>query len=143
MPDDGKTPYKLIYDRALSKIKDYYLASLDSADIYEILYDNLITAISSFHVCYQDLDDRDDVAELFNVELIGEEIEILSNYIVIDFVDSNYLRVAEILKMNMPSKDFATFSPARQLRELGRLRETYVKENDRRVSRYSYTHKQQ
>ena len=130
------TPYTVLYDSVLSKIKDYDFLNLNQYDIYDVLRDYVRPAIVSFRICKVDLSDRDD--EGFNVELNDTEIEILSNYMVINYLDSNYIRVPLALKQSLSSKDFKAFSPANQLEKLVALRETYRKDNETLLSRYSY-----
>ena len=130
------TPYTVLYDSVLSKIKDYDFLNLNQYDIYDVLRDYVRPAIVSFRICKVDLSDRDD--EGFNVKLNDTEIEILSNYMVINYLDSNYIRVPLALKQSLSSKDFKVFSPANQLEKLVALRETYRKDNETLLSRYSY-----
>ena len=56
--------------------------------VKECLHDYLIPAITRFHICRKDLSDRDDVSESFNVELSDTEIEILSNFLLLEYIDS-------------------------------------------------------
>lgn len=130
------TPFTKIYESVLSKIKDYQLAELEEEEIYSILSDYLRPAIVSFRICKQDLTDRDD--ESFACDLTDTEIEILSNYMVIAYIDSNYIRVPRALKQVLSSKDFNAFSPANQLEKLENLREMYRKDNEILLSRYSW-----
>lgn len=130
------TPYTVLYDSVLSKIKDYDFLNLDQYDIYEVLRDYVRPAIVSFRICKVDLSDRDE--EGFNVELNDTEIEILANYMVVNYLDSNYIRVPLALKQSLSSKDFKVFSPANQLEKMMEVREKYRQDNETLLSRYSY-----
>ena len=130
------TSFTVIYESVLSKIKDYQLADLEEEDVYNILSDYLRPAIVSFRICKQDLTDRD--SESFACNLTDTEIEILANYMVINYLDSNYIRVPRALKQTLSSKDFNAFSPANQLEKLENLREMYRKDNETLLSRYSW-----
>lgn len=130
------TPYTVLYGSVLSKIKDYGFSSLEESEIYEILSDYLRSAIAAFRVCRQDLSKRNKVK--FKCRLTDTEIEILSNYMVIEYIDSNYIRVPLALKQTLSSKDFNVFSPANQLEKMMSMRETYRKNNETLLSRYRW-----
>jgi hypothetical protein len=133
------TSFTELYESVLSKIRDYDFLNLEQSDIYEVLSDYVRPAIASFHVCRQDLSKRNETG--FECTLTDMEIEILSNYMVIAYLDSNYIRVPMALKLSLSSKDFNAFSPANQLDKLVSMRETFRKDNETLLSRYSW-HKQ-
>lgn len=130
------TPYTVLYESVLSKIKDYDFLNLDEQDIYSILSEYVRPAIVSFRICKVDLSDRND--DGFNIVLNDTEIEILSNYMVINYLDSNYIRVPLALKQSLSSKDFNAFSPANQLDKLMTVRNKYLSDNETLLSRYSW-----
>lgn len=130
------TPYTVLYESVLSKIKDYDFLSLDEQDIYDVLSDYVRPAIVSFRICKVDLSDRDD--DGFHITLNDTEIEILSNYMVINYLDSNYIRVPLALKQTLSSRDFNAFSPANQLDKLISVRNKYLSDNETLLSRYSW-----
>ena len=103
-----------------------------------MLKDYLVPAITRFYVCTKDLSDRDDEVKCFNEELTDDEVEILSNYMLIEFVDSNYIRVPSILKATLSSSDFNAFSSANLLAKLLEMRNTYMEENETLLSRYAW-----
>ena len=45
------TPFTVLYESVLSKIKDYDFLNLEETDIYEVLSDYLRPAIASFRRC--------------------------------------------------------------------------------------------
>ncbi len=130
------TPYTVLYDSVLSKIKDYDFLKLEQQDIYCILADYIRPAIVSFRICKVDLSNRNE--EGFNIVLNDTEIEILSNYMVINYLDSNYIRVPLALKQTLSSKDFNAFSPANQLDKMMAVRNKYLADNETLLSRYSW-----
>lgn len=132
------TSYKVLYENVLSKIKDYDFLNMWEDDIYSVLHDYIRPAVVSFRICKVDLSDRDEETEEFNVDLNDTEIEILSNYMVINYLDSNYIRVPLALKQTLSSKDFNAFSPANHLGKLVELREKYRQDNETLLSRYSW-----
>lgn len=130
------TPFTELYESVLSKIRDYDFLNLDEDEIYEILSDYLRPAIAAFRGCRQDLSQRNKVR--FKCKLTDTEIEILSNYMVIAYLDSNYIRVPLALKQTLSSKDFNAFSPANQLEKMINMREKYRKDNETLLSRYRW-----
>lgn len=132
------TPYKNLYDGVLAKIKDYDLATLSEDEVYEILFDYIRPAIVQFKYCKQDLSDRDDVSQTFNITLAENEIEILILFMIVEYLDSNYIRVPDALKNTLSSKDFNAFSGANQLDKVRATRSMYYEEVKQLMRDYSY-----
>lgn len=132
------TPYEKIYENLLPKFRSYEIPLMSTEEVKDFLHDYLIPAISRFHVCRKDLNDRDDIIQRFNVDLSDTEIEILSNYLLIEYIDSEYIRVPSLLKVQLPSSDFKVFSPANFLEKLVAMRTNYTKENETLLSRYAW-----
>jgi hypothetical protein len=132
------TPYEKIYDNLLPKFRSYEIPLMSADEVKDWLHDFLVPAISRFHVCRKNLDDRDDIVQRFNVDLSDIEIEILSNYLLIEYMDSEYIRTPSLLKTQMPSSDFKVFSPANFLDKLVAMHKTYVRENETLLSRYAW-----
>ena len=132
------TSYEKIYDNLLPKFRSYEIPLMSTEEVKDYLYDFLIPAISRFHVCRKDLNDRDDILQRFNVELSDIEIEILSNYMLIEYIDSEYVRVPSLLKVQLPSSDFKYYSPANHLDKLTAMHKNYVSENETLLSRYAW-----
>ena len=132
------TPYEKLYENLLPKFRSYEIPLMSIEEVKDFLHDYLIPAISRFHVCRQDLNDRDDILQRFNVKLSDIEIEILSNYMLIEYMDSEHIRTPSLLKVQFPSSDFKVFSPANFLDKLMAMHKTYVSENETLLSRYSW-----
>lgn len=130
------TEYTVLYDSVLDKVRDYLFAGIEQEDIYRILKEYLRPAIVKFEECRNNLSDRDD--EQFNVDLTDVEIEILSNYMVVEYLDANYIRIPNMLKSTLTSKDFNTYSPANQLEKVTNIRRMYFEENAQLMRNYSY-----
>ena len=135
---DMATPYEKLYENLLPKFRSYDIPLMSVDEVKDYLHDFLIPAISRFHVCRKDLNDRDDILQRFNVELSDVEIEILSNFLLIEYIDSEYIRVPSLLKVQLPSSDFKVFSPANMIDKLMAMHKTYVKENETLLSRYAW-----
>lgn len=132
------TPYQTLYDRVLIKFRDWDIPRMSEEDVKEYLHDYLVPAIAKFHVCRKDLNDRDDIVERFNCELSEVEIDIISNYMLIEYLDSTYIRTPSLLKASMGSTDFKTYSSANMLDKLIAMRKAYVAENESLVMRYAW-----
>lgn len=132
------TSYEKIYDSLLPKFRSYEIPLMTTEEVKDYLYDFLMIAIPKFHVCRKDLQDRDDILQRFNVELSDIEIEILSNYLLIELLDSEYIRVPSLLKISLPSSDFKAFSKANMVDKLMSMHKTYKSENETLLSRYAW-----
>lgn len=132
------TSYEKLYENLLPKFRSYEIPLMSTEEVKDYLHDFLIPAISRFHVCRKNLNDRDDIIQRFNVELSDIEIEILSNYLLVEYIDSEYIRTPTLLKVQLPSNDFKVFSPANFLDKLVAMRTTYTKENETLLSRYAW-----
>lgn len=132
------TSYEKIYENLLPKFRSYDIPLMSTEEVKDCLHDYLVPAISRFHVCRKNLTDRDDIVQRFNVDLSDIEIEILSNYLLIEYIDSEYIRVPSLLKVQLPSSDFKVFSPANFLEKLMNMHKTYVSENETLLSRYAW-----
>ena len=132
------TPYEKLYENLLSKFRDYDIPLMTTEEVKDYLHDFLSPAISKFHVCRKDLSDRDDNIQRFNADLSDVEIEILSNYMLIEYIDSEYVRTPSLLKVQLPSSDFKVYSPANFLDKLMAMHKTYVTENETLLSRYAW-----
>lgn len=132
------TPYERIYENLLPKFKDYDIPLMTTDEVKEYLHDFLVPAITKFHVCRKDLNDRNDILERFNVELSDVEVEILSNYMLLEYLDSTYIRVPTLLKMSLSSSDFNSYSAANALDKLMAMHKTYLAENETLLARYAW-----
>lgn len=132
------TSYEKIYDNVLPKLRSWEIPLMSEEQVKACLHDYLVPAITRFHVCRKDLSDRNDAEESFNVVLSDMEIEILSNYLLIDYIDSEYIRTPTLLKSSLSSSDFNAFSSANMLDKLMAMHKTYLHENDVLLSRYSW-----
>ena len=132
------TPYERIYESFLPKLRSYEIPTMTEDEVRECLHDYLVSAIAKFHVCRRDLTDRDDILQRFNQDLSDVEIEILSNYMVLEYVDSTYIRTPTLLRVNLSSTDFNAFSPANMLSKLNEMQERFLKENDTLLTRYAW-----
>ena len=132
------TSYEKIYERFLPKFRDYEIPVMPEDMVIERLHDYLVSATARFHVCRKDLSDRDDLLMRFNEELSDREIEILANYMILEYVDATYVRVPTLLKSNLSSTDFNAFSSANLLSKLNDLQERSRVDNETLLMWYAW-----
>ena len=132
------TSYEKLYENLLPKFRSYEIPLMSTEEVKDYLHDFLIPAVSRFHVCRKNLNDRDDILQRFNIDLSDIEIEILSNYLLIEYIDSEYIRVPSLLKISLPSSDFKAFSKANMVEKLVAMRTRYLIENETLLSRYAW-----
>lgn len=132
------TSYEKIYENLLPKFRSYEIPLMSTEEVKDFLHDYLIPATSRFHVCRKDLTNRDDILQRFNVDLSDIEIEILSNYLLIEYIDSEYIRTPTVLKIHLPSTDFKSYSNANMLEKLMSMHKAYLAENETLLARYAW-----
>lgn len=135
------TPYEKMYENLLPKFRSYEIPLMTTEEVKEELHNYILPAIVRFHVCDNNLENRDDILEQFNECLSDNEIEIISNFMLLEYIDANCIRTPSLLKVNLSSSDFNAFSPANFLDKLLLMHETYRKENETLLSRYSWVKK--
>lgn len=132
------TPYERIYESFLPKLRSYEIPAMTEDEVRDTLHDYLIAATSRFHVCRKDLTDRDDILQRFNVELSDIEIDILSNYMLLEYIDATYVRTPTLLKANLSSSDFNAFSSANLLGKITESQGKLLSETEAQISRYAW-----
>lgn len=132
------TTYEQIYDNVLPKFRSWEIPLMSEDEVKECLHDYLAPAIARFHVCRKDLSKRDDETGSFEEELSNVEIEILGNYLLLEYLDSTYIRTPTLLKSSLSSTDFNSFSSANMLDKLMAMHKTYLWENESLLSRYAW-----
>lgn len=132
------TAYKELYNSVYSKIKDYDFINIgeDAAD--DILHDYIRPAIVAFEGCKQDLSDRDEELMQFNFDLTDINFEILSNFMVIYYLDSTYIRTPLALQAHMSTSDFHKYDNKDVLGKVIEVRDMYKRENNQLMVNYSF-----
>lgn len=119
------TSYIEIYDLALVSIQDYLidkLARKSEEDLFTYLEGFLMKAIPKFHNCKQNLADRDDDNRQFNCTLTDMEKLILSDYLVLTYLDKEILDRRQIIGMLQNKTEANRYSEANLLKEKMNLR---------------------
>ena len=133
----ANTKYKELVSLFYNKIKDYDLASLPEETATEIAISYIDSACNQFQSCSQSLD-RDDIMQEFETELNKDVKDTLVNYMVIEYIDSNYLKTSQALKARLSSSDFKSLNLPQQLSKVMELRSMLKSENDQLAINKSY-----
>ena len=134
----ANTTFKELSDSVFNKIKDLDLASLSEDFAYDIVTGYIRPAIVKFENCKQDLSDRDDTLGEFNYELTDDTFVILVNYMIIEWLDSNFILTTNALKSRLSSSDFKSLNLSQQLGKAMELREMLLSENNQLAINKSY-----
>lgn len=134
----NNTHYAELADIFFNKIKDYDLANMDENVAYEIAIGYIDSACSQFQSCTQDLDNRDDELESFGIQLSNSNKQMLVNYMVIEYLDSNYIKTSQALKSRLSTSDFHSLQLSNMLGKAMELRSMLKSENDQLAINKSY-----
>jgi hypothetical protein len=135
------TPYENVFDSFLSKIEDDFYTNIQF-DIEADLTKLLNTAIVQFDFPKVDILDKDDVMQQFNIDLSLHEIEILANFMKLEWIKRK-INSASLLQQMIGDKDFRLTSQANHLKVLIDLKSETEKEINSLVTKYSYTNNRQ
>ena len=151
MENINTTPFSYIYDNFLSKITDDMFMELNELDTYRILEDLLVAAIPKFEFPRQDLSqyevnyvgdettyngvesNNQEVKAFvygggfFNISLTFEEINILSTYMIVEWLGQQLASV-ENTRMKYSGSDFKFTSQANHMQKLLALKKDYERE---------------
>lgn len=124
------TTYQELADSLFNKIKSYDFLEMDENTAYQIVINYIRPAIVKFQSCKQDLSNRDDLLAQFNFTLTDDTFEILVNYMVIEWLTSNYILTWDALKSSLTSSDFKKIDTKDMLTKTMELRKTLMDENN-------------
>lgn len=125
------TTYQELADSLFNKIKSYDFLEMDEDTAYQIVINYIRPAIVKFQSCKQDLSNRDDLLAQFNFTLTDDTFEILVNYMVIEWLTSNYILTWDALKSSLTSSDFKKIDTKDMLTKTMELRKTLMDENNK------------
>lgn len=132
------TTYRELADLVFNKIKDRDLCSINSTIAYEIVLSYLPSACIKFQNCTQDLDDKDDMIQEFGFALSDTNKEILANYMVIEWLTSNFILTQQALKSRLTTSDYHALGNKDMLSQARQLRSELMEENDQLARNKSY-----
>lgn len=131
------TPYHVVDNSFLSKITDDFLLSIPDEDLQKLIDGYRNSASIKFKQCNK-LSDRDDDLRQYNIALTDEEIEILANLMILEWLKP-LINSIEILKQSMSTKDYKIYSQANHLNELMALKKETNAEIDKLIISYTYS----
>ena len=134
----ANTTYKELADAVFLKIKDHSFCEMSEDIAYEIVIGYMKPAIVAYQSATEDLSDRDDELAEFNFKLSDTTFVILVNYMVLEWLDSNYIRTSSTLKARLSSSDFHSLQLSNQLGKAMELRTLLKTENDQLAINKSY-----
>ena len=135
----ANTTYKELADYVFIKIKDSDFAQMINEEIaYDIVIGYLRTAIVMFDNCKQDLSDRDDILQEFNYTLNDDTFIILCNYMVIEWLTSEFILTRQNLKARLSTSDYHKIDTKDMLGKAMELRSMLKSENDQLAINKSY-----
>lgn len=135
----ANTTYKELADYVFRKIKDSDFAQMINEEIaYDIVIGYLRTAIVMFDNCKQDLSDRDDILQEFNYTLNDDTFIILCNYMVIEWLTSEFILTRQNLKARLSTSDYHKIDTKDMLGKAMELRSMLKSENDQLAINKSY-----
>jgi hypothetical protein len=131
------TPYEKVFDSFLSKIEDDLYSILSKEDAESDFIKLLNSAIIRFDFPKVDILNKDDLNQIFNVDLNMQEVEILGNLMVLEWVKRK-IKSVRLLEQMLNSKDFSMTSQANHLKMLLELKIDSEKEVNSLMTKYSY-----
>ena len=132
------TPFKVLFDGVLDKMRSTGISDISEDEFDAILASYIRPAVVRFRACRQDLSKRNDELAVFEAELTDEEIEILVNFLYLEFLSANYINVPSLLRQSLVSRDYHAFSSANHLKGLMGLRDKVMRETRQMISVYSH-----
>ena len=131
------TSYDTIDNMFLGKITDGYFTNLSPEDLQDIIDGYRAIANSRFKKCLK-LKDRDDTSRQYNEDLTDDEVDIQSNFMVLEWIRPQ-LYNAELIKQSMSTKDYQIYSEANHLEKIMKLKQDIEAENNRLLVSYTYS----
>lgn len=123
----GKTAFADVYDAFYRKITDDMYMELTQEDTEKIIQELLLSALTWFEFPRVDITDFNLKDKCFNVYLTLEEVNIISTYMVKEWLGQQLASV-ENTRMKYSGSDFKFTSQANHMAKLKNLVETYRQE---------------
>lgn len=123
----SKTIFSKVYDAFFRKITEDMYMELTKEDTESMVQELLLSALSWFEFPRVDINDYDLAAGCFNVALSLDEINIISTYMVKEWLGQQLASV-ENTRMKYSGSDFKFTSQANHMAKLKNLVETYKQE---------------
>ena len=133
------TNFKVVYDRAMGRLRDYRLDNLfikDEDAFYDFMRQKLYESIDTFNGCLSDLTYHSETVGAvtewyFDSTLTTKETSILAYGLIIAWMEQNMLDITQ-MNLHLNSKDFKNFSESQNLKQksevLDKMREDMARE---------------
>ena len=118
------TDFNTIYKRFYSKITDDMYMELEKEETDALLEELLINALPWFEFPRVNIHNYNLVKQCFNIDLSGEEINIIATYMIVGWLDQQLASV-ELARMKYSGSDFKFTSQANHMAKLTALRKEY------------------
>lgn len=132
------TPFTKVYDVFFSSIHSYKLALLDDINLEVELGQWLQNGMAYFTMARTNIYNFDTEMQTFNCDLHPLEISILGKCMALEYLNT-HLMDEKNLSSALNSRDYRTYSPAKQLEALTKVRNHISDDTDLLMSRYSYS----
>lgn len=123
-PKEEKTSFREVYDFFLAGITDDMFMELTREDTEQCLEEILLAAIPQFEFPRKDLFDVDLEAKTFNCKLDLEELLILRQYMIVEWIGYQLANV-DLVRQKYSGSDFSFTSQASHMGKLITLRNEY------------------
>lgn len=134
----ANTTYKELADLVFRKIKDRQFCEFSEEDAYDIVIGYMRSAIVNFQSCKQDLSQRDDELGQFNFVLSDNTFVLLCNYMIIEWLTSEFILTRESLKARLSTADYHKIDTKDMLTKSKELRKELMAENNQLAINKSY-----
>lgn len=132
------TPFSEIYEYFLSNITDYSLINLQDIELEDNLKKWLLGAIVNFPNPKSDLNDYNSESNQFNVDVSNPEKTILGKLMTIEYINP-FILDETLLRQALNSKDYRSYSPAKHLESLQKIKSELSNDVSLAISRQSYS----
>lgn len=118
------TTFRELYDFFLAGITDDMFMELTPEDTEEILYELMLAALPYFEFAKHDLYDMNQEEECFNFELSIEEMMIIRQYMIAQWIGYQ-LATIDLIKQKYSGSDFKFTSQASHIKQLQTMKKEY------------------
>lgn len=134
----ANTTYKELADLVFRKIKDRQFCEMTEELAYDVVIGYMRPAIVNFQSCKQDLSQRDDELGQFKITLSDDTFVLLCNYMIIEWLTSEFILTRESLKSRLSTTDYYKIDTKDMLGKSKELRKELMAENNQLAINKSY-----
>ena len=137
------TNFKVVYDRAMGRLRDYRLDNLFNKDedaFYDFMRQKLYESIDTFNGCLSDLTYHSETVGTvtewyFDATLTIKETSILAYGLIIAWMEQNMLDITQ-MNLHLSTKDFKNFSESQNLKQKSEVLDKMREDMAREVTEY-------